>query len=457
MKKIVFVIALLALFACDQKEVGSSDIIINGSVVNTDSDLAKVRGFGLVIEIPISEDGNFSDTLTIATDGYYDLFVGRERASIYLEKGKSLAVTLDFNEFDESLVYTGDLAAENNYLAAKYLLSEKEKPFREIYSLEEAEFLQEVKDIYFTYIELFNNSKTMMSKDFIELEASELTYEYITNLENYPQYHKYLTSNDKLELSNDYYDILKNNNFTDTLAFKNSKWYPRMLEAHFGRLADEHVGSMKNPSPVLAYLNVLNHNLPNGPIKDELIFTKLRYGMTPDAHLDQVFELFKTSNTDSENLKTITERYELLKPLQPGNISPTFEYENFKGGTSKLSDFEGKYVYIDVWATWCGPCIREIPSLKELEKDYHNKNIEFISISIDVEKDYEKWRKMVTEKELGGVQLMADDDWSSKFVTEYGINGIPRFILLDTEGKIVSADAMRPSDPNLRAMLDSLL
>ena len=64
---------------------------------------------------------------------------------------------------------------------------------------------------------------------------------------------------------------------------------------------------------------------------------------------------------------------------------------------------------------------------------------------------------MVVEKELTGVQLMADSNWSSKFVTDYGIIGIPRFILLDTEGKIVSADAMRPSDPGLRTLLDTLL
>lgn len=456
MKRILFIIAILAIYSCDQKAEDSSQIIINGSVENTDSEMAKVRGHDLDIEIPISEQGLFSDTLHIETNGYYNLYFGRERASIYLEKGKSLSVTLDFNEFDESLVYTGDLGPENNYLAAKYLLSENEKPFREVYALNETEFLAEAKSIHFTYIDLLNNSKDL-SKAFIELEAPEVTYEYITNLENYPQYHKYVTGKDKLELSEDYYDLLKNNNFSDSIAFKNSNWYPRMLEAHFGRLAEEHAEKMEVSSPAMAYIEVLNHNLPNGSIKDQLIYSKLRYGLTPDSYLDQVFDLFKASNTNNEYLTSITERYELLKPLQAGNDSPAFEYENYNGGTSKLSDFKGKFVYIDVWATWCGPCIREIPSLKELEKDYHSKNIEFISISIDVKKDYEKWRKMVAEKELGGVQLMADNDWSSKFVTDYGINGIPRFILLDTEGKIVSADAMRPSDPGLRVMFDTLL
>ena len=78
--------------------------------------------------------------------------------------------------------------------------------------------------------------------------------------------------------------------------------------------------------------------------------------------------------------------------------SPTFDYLNYAGGQTKLEDLKGKYVYIDVWATWCGPCLAEIPHLKKVEAAYHDKNIVFLSISIDVKKDYEKWKKFVTDK-----------------------------------------------------------
>ncbi|MCB0457717.1 MAG: TlpA disulfide reductase family protein [Flavobacteriaceae bacterium] len=144
--------------------------------------------------------------------------------------------------------------------------------------------------------------------------------------------------------------------------------------------------------------------------------------------------------------------------LPVGALSPVFEnYENHSGGTTSLSDLKGKYVYIDVWATWCGPCKVEIPFLKEVEKEYHNKNIEFVSISVDKAKDHEKWVNMVKEKELGGIQLFADNDWDSSFVKEYYINGIPRFILIDPEGNIVTPDAPRPSSPKLRELLNGIL
>ncbi|RSK38560.1 TlpA family protein disulfide reductase [Mangrovimonas spongiae] len=156
----------------------------------------------------------------------------------------------------------------------------------------------------------------------------------------------------------------------------------------------------------------------------------------------------------------------LKKELPKGSPSPVFEnYENHAGGTTSLSDLKGKYVYIDVWATWCGPCKAEIPYLKEVEKKYHDKNIEFVSISIDdakrsgggsMEKAKEKWSNMVEEKELGGIQLISDKNWQSEFVQNYKINGIPRFILIDPDGNIVSPDAPRPSSDALIKLFNEL-
>ena len=137
--------------------------------------------------------------------------------------------------------------------------------------------------------------------------------------------------------------------------------------------------------------------------------------------------------------------------------SPGFDFENHKGGKTSLESLKGKYVYIDVWATWCGPCRAEIPFLKEIEAKYHGKNIEFVSISADVQKDYDKWKNFVTEKELGGIQLYADKNWESDFLKAFGITSIPRFILIDPNGIVVDADAARPSSPKLKEQLDSLL
>ncbi len=145
------------------------------------------------------------------------------------------------------------------------------------------------------------------------------------------------------------------------------------------------------------------------------------------------------------------------KNLKPGMMSPQFaNYEDNAGGKKSLSDFKGKYVFIDLWATWCGPCKYEVPFLIELEKQYHGKNIEFVSISIDRQKDKDKWKKMIEKEGMTGTHLLADKEIDSDFVKAYYVEAIPQFILLDPQGKIVSNNTPRPSEPELKELFDSL-
>lgn len=155
----------------------------------------------------------------------------------------------------------------------------------------------------------------------------------------------------------------------------------------------------------------------------------------------------------------------LKTDLPKGSPSPSFaNYENVDGTTTSLDDLKGKYIYVDVWATWCGPCKAEIPALKNLEKEYHDRNIQFVSMSIDDDRTHsgswdkarEDWKAMIREKELSGIQLFAPEGWKSDFVTAYKIQGIPRFILIDPHGKIVTPDAPRPSSAKLKELFDSL-
>ncbi|CAM3961920.1 TlpA disulfide reductase family protein [Flavobacterium antarcticum] len=161
-------------------------------------------------------------------------------------------------------------------------------------------------------------------------------------------------------------------------------------------------------------------------------------------------EEFMTGMT-AENTKQL----QINEKLIVGKPSPSFKnYESQNGKKVSLSDLRGKYVFIDVWATWCGPCKYEFPYIKELEKKYHGKNITFLSISVDRQKDKEKWKKMIVKEGLGGVQLLADNEIESQFIKDYFIEGIPRFILLDPQGNLISYDTPRPSEPELITLFD---
>ena len=137
-----------------------------------------------------------------------------------------------------------------------------------------------------------------------------------------------------------------------------------------------------------------------------------------------------------------------------GESAIDFTYPDIDSNMVSLSDFKGSYVYVDIWATWCGPCKYEIPFLIQLEKDYHDANIIFMSVSVDVEKAKQKWIDMINEKDMGGVQLISTDGWKSQIMKDYAINGIPRFMLFDRESNVLSVDAPRPSSEEIRGIFD---
>lgn len=175
------------------------------------------------------------------------------------------------------------------------------------------------------------------------------------------------------------------------------------------------------------------------------------------AKAKEAYATFTKNNTNNDYEKEVTQVYTNLQSMMPGKPSPKFfNYENHAGGTASLDDYKGEYVYIDFWATWCGPCKMEIPYLKEVEKQYQGRNIEFISVSLDTKEDYPTWTKMVNDLQLTGIQLIADKNFESEFVKGYNIDAIPRFVLIGPDGNIISNNANRPSEPELIEVLEGL-
>jgi thiol-disulfide isomerase/thioredoxin len=136
-----------------------------------------------------------------------------------------------------------------------------------------------------------------------------------------------------------------------------------------------------------------------------------------------------------------------------GKPAPAFRYPDINGKEHALDDFRGKYLLVDLWATWCGFCVREIPHMKTLEEKMAGKNIALVSISVDTDKN--AWEKYTRDNQLPGIQLHAGDD--KTFTAPFDINGIPRFILLDRQGNVLDPDMkLRPSNPALLPYLESL-
>lgn len=171
----------------------------------------------------------------------------------------------------------------------------------------------------------------------------------------------------------------------------------------------------------------------------------------------KLYDKFGPSSAYPDIARKVKEKYRSMETMLEGNQAPLVSLQDTAGTGFTFADWKGKYIYIDFWATWCGPCIQEIPYLKKLEHDYRDKKIVFVSISMDREKDMQKWIDFVDKEKLGGVQVWVDAVNNKQITEAFNILQIPRFVLLDDQGRIVDPNAPRPSDSRIRGVLDKLL
>ena len=194
--------------------------------------------------------------------------------------------------------------------------------------------------------------------------------------------------------------------------------------------------------------------LNNDELKGEMLLFGLKYCKFHSQFDEKMKESGKYLVTEDQQNRA-REIAMKLSPSLAGKPAMDFTYPDMNGKEISLSDFKGKVVVVDVWATWCGPCKRELPFLKKLEEEMHGKEVVFIAVSLDEAKDKQKWIDFVMREALKGVQLHASG-WS-QIAKDYEIKGIPRFMLIDRKGNIVSENAPRPSDPRLKEMIEAEL
>ena len=436
----VFLILFILSCSKEQKEY----ITIAGKIENADFDSVFLVNDHLRKAVVI-QNGEFSDSLKLNERGYFEFYAGRESTRIFLNPGDSLFIFTDVNEFDEKLNYSGTSSKENNYLAQKYLKEESFSPNPQaFFSLPEKDYKAKITELKSELENLLTKAET--GNEFQQLEKKNIQFGYYLQLLQYPMAHEYFTQK-KIDLPVDFDEELKNldlENEADFLKIPNyrefviSQFYEKIEKADSPEKTGETIAAIKSQK-----------------IRDGIMSELLLYSVESGSPEAEIYNDFIQKYAQDEKLKgKAATAFAKVQKLLPGRPSPKFNYPDINGNNVSIDDLKGNLVYIDVWATWCGPCIREIPSLKNLEKDYHDKNIKFVSMSIDPQEDFDKWQKMVKDKNLQGIQIFADNDWKSQFVQEYGIKGIPRFILIDEKGDIINADAPRPSNPEIRTLID---
>ena len=137
-------------------------------------------------------------------------------------------------------------------------------------------------------------------------------------------------------------------------------------------------------------------------------------------------------------------------PVKEKPQNKTYKMIDKNGKSVKLSDYKGKVVYVDFWASWCGPCQQQMPFTKELHKKFSDKQLKkivFLYISLDT--DSTAWRAAVERIGMEGINVLSKANWVDGAGNFFGVQGIPRYMIIDKKGVIIDNNAKRPSQPEI--------
>ncbi len=427
----------------------------------------------------IQVSGNaFSKNISIPSSGWLKLTYRDKDKKFYLWKGaSSLELAFDADFLDGDVQTNGDAAAISNFMTQ---LNEK---FASQFSIKWLE--EQAKDA--SNIDAMEMDAFSVRNDVIhamEKFEGELPEAFQKAFKNHASYYYYLSlfqfSSAKSAASN----IPKATEIPKVLiegltwermnmaSELDSRFFREMLLQYVTYKALEQYDFMKFPdrnTTIQEAFNLARAELKGQSLQFYLTKTMLQEAMNIQPSLLRQMNEFlaETEGAEiytkmvedslSERLKAKDEEAEIVLKEDADQTEIDVEVMGLNGKTFKLSDLKGKVVYLDIWASWCGPCRKQFPHAKELKNQLSKKelkNIEFLYISIDNTETV--WKLAIEELGIEGTHGLSQGGWGSEVTSKFGVSSIPRYLIFDKKGKVVDSNAPRPSDPRLIDILRKL-
>lgn len=446
----LLVFSLIMIVGCGESKKPASDIIkLNISVESPVAESVVVVHHNDIHEIALDQDGKAVLELSGVDAAYLTLYHGREMLKLYAEGGDNAVLSFKGGDMLGSYDLEGGKSA-----ATKYLNNVKLLPLPdEDYALQFEEYKSRLADKEKDALRLLKAGDLSEEGKFMTMEEARIRYSYGAALMMYPVGHMIMTGDMSYAPDQAYYDHIATYVVEDESLVNLDEYLMFVAEAmHMLDAANRDVTAIY-PKTVAQIKYAADH-LTNAVVKESLIHHITttyvdNFGVKDIDELNNLYYVYVKDPALQATYQAKCERWDLSRP---GRLSPNFRAVDIEGKEWTLLDFRGKYVYIDMWATWCGPCKQEMPYLKQLEKQFEDASIVFLGLSVD--RDKSKWEEMAGNGNLTGVQLYLGTQ--SSFQEAYRAESIPRFILLDKDGVIISNDMSRPSDPETAETLNAL-
>lgn len=376
---------------------------------------------------------------------YASIQYKRIKSIIYLKPNQDLSISLDTEKTNGQITFGGKNAPINNYLNSGKI----KYPSFNRSEVTEHQCIAKLDSLFAENTKQLN--ATNLPKDFITIETLRQKYDIYSSLSTY--YNKNSYTNTPFNPSEEFFHKIKELAVIDANLLNLTEYKYFINNAAILLATQQNVNDKENRTNM--FIDYIENNINDSQIAEFLLNnyaleTISSKGIANSERLVAAFNKIVKKEAYITAFKAAYDRWDRIKPGKP---SPSFSLLDINGKRVTLNDLKGKIVYIDVWATWCAPCCRELPHLKTLEEKYGEKEICFVSISCD--KNKKIWEQMVQKKELKGIQLHFGED--PNFLESYMVRGIPRFILIDREGIIIDAETTRPSDPKTIETLNLLL
>lgn len=446
-----------------QVEKKRGPIRVSGNILNAGNTNIKLSHNNTNRNAVIRE-GQFNIDHLIDGPGIYHLVYNGQKLPLFLRANDELVVDFDALKIPETIKFSGTDPTSQKYLYLKSQnnpLSYQEK--RNAATLSEQDFIKQTDqnlEKEKAFFADFKKRNKDLPADFVLFENTEIQYNWAKQYNDYKLYHAFYNKEEAYTPSPELLAYTKNLDLNND-ALMVSEAYRNYLIAHVGQKTSDLVqqdlmsGGKIQTSQRAFEVVEKEHTAPM--IKSFLLYTFFNQHLRSKGinGSEALYQRFKKEVTNPIYLAEIDEAFQAWKHLKNGQPAPVFIYPDKAGKKVGLEDLKGKVVYIDVWATWCGPCKIEIPHLEKLQEQFHDQPVAFVSVSIDQNAD--GWAKMIKEKNMTGIQLLANKAGNSQICKDYKIQGIPRFILIDQAGNIVNAQADRPSQGTVAAEIEALL